>query len=99
MPQGDCVHRSECSSQAAGPRWHRGFGICGLPLAVELPRAGFPVIGDILNATLAPLVEAGQLRASADFGELLNLDTVDVCVPTPLRKTKDPDMSYIISSC
>jgi UDP-N-acetyl-D-glucosamine dehydrogenase len=45
------------------------------------------------------LVEAGQLRASADFGELLNLDTVDVCVPTPLRKTKDPDMSYIISSC
>jgi UDP-N-acetyl-D-glucosamine dehydrogenase len=45
------------------------------------------------------LAASGKLRASTDFGVIAELDTVDICVPTPLRKTKDPDMSYIVSSC
>ena len=48
---------------------------------------------------LAPLVEAGLLRATTDFAVVGELDTINICVPTPLRKTKDPDMSFIVSSC
>jgi UDP-N-acetyl-D-glucosamine dehydrogenase len=44
-------------------------------------------------------VESGKLRATCDFSALLELDTVNICVPTPLRKTKDPDMSFIVASC
>ena len=47
----------------------------------------------------APLVESGKLRATTDFAAVLELDTINIAVPTPLRKTKDPDMSFIVSSC
>ena len=40
----------------------------------------------------------GKLRATTDFPVVRELDTVDICVPTPIRKTKDPDMSYIVSA-
>jgi UDP-N-acetyl-D-glucosamine dehydrogenase len=39
------------------------------------------------------------LRATTDFSVISELDTINICVPTPLRKTKDPDMSYIVSAC
>jgi UDP-N-acetyl-D-glucosamine dehydrogenase len=45
------------------------------------------------------LVKEGKLRATTDFAAVRQLDTVNICVPTPLRKTKDPDMSFIVSSC
>jgi UDP-N-acetyl-D-glucosamine dehydrogenase len=61
--------------------------------------AGDSYVGDVPSSTLGPLVESGKLRATADFSALLELDTVNICVPTPLRKTKDPDMSYIVASC
>src|SRR6266849_34093 len=61
--------------------------------------AGESYVGDVSNATLKPLVEAGKLRATSDFSAVLELDTVNICVPTPLRKTKVPDMSFIVSSC
>ncbi len=48
---------------------------------------------------LAPLVRGGKLRGTSDFSVIQDLDTVDICVPTPLRKTKDPDMSYIADAC
>ena len=48
---------------------------------------------------LAPLVEKGLLRATTDFSAIRDFDTVNICVPTPLRKTKDPDMSYIVAAC
>ena len=60
---------------------------------------GDSYIGDIPSAVLAPLVESGKLRATSDFSAVLELDTINICVPTPLRKTKDPDMSFIVSSC
>ena len=43
--------------------------------------------------------ESGKLRATTDFSVVRELDTINICVPTPLRKTKDPDMSFIVSSC
>jgi UDP-N-acetyl-D-glucosamine dehydrogenase len=94
-----------------------GLGYVGLPLAVELARAGFHVTGidtdaakiallkkgqnyieDVDGAVLGDLVRIGRLAATGDFAGLAHLDTVNICVPTPLRKTKDPDMSYVVEA-
>ncbi|MGH9626746.1 MAG: nucleotide sugar dehydrogenase, partial [Bryobacteraceae bacterium] len=56
-------------------------------------------IQDIPTAVMEPLVRSGKIRATTDFSAVKELDTIDICVPTPLRKTKDPDMSYIVSAC
>jgi UDP-N-acetyl-D-glucosamine dehydrogenase len=79
-----------------------GFSVTGIDTNEEKVRrvnAGDSYVGDVPSSTLGPLVESGKLRATADFSALLELDTVNICVPTPLRKTKDPDMSYIVASC
>jgi UDP-N-acetyl-D-glucosamine dehydrogenase len=79
-----------------------GFTVTGIDISEEKVRRvneGDSYIGDIPSAVLAPLVESGKLRATADFSAVLELDTINICVPTPLRKTKDPDMSFIVSSC
>ncbi|HMC57953.1 MAG TPA: NAD(P)-binding domain-containing protein, partial [Candidatus Solibacter sp.] len=79
-----------------------GFTVTGIDVSAEKVRrvnAGDSYVGDIPSAILAPLVEAGKLRATTDFAVVKELDTVNICVPTPLRKTKDPDMSYIVSAC
>ncbi|HSC29297.1 MAG TPA: nucleotide sugar dehydrogenase [Vicinamibacterales bacterium] len=94
-----------------------GLGYVGLPLAVELARAGFRTTGidlderkvqsiaggesyipDVSTADLRALRQAGTLDATTGFAVVEELDTVNICVPTPLRKTKDPDMSYIVSA-
>jgi len=79
-----------------------GFEVTGIDLTdskVARVNAGDSYVGDIPSATLAPLVKSGKLRATTDFSVVRDLDTVNICVPTPLRKTKDPDMSYIVSAC
>ncbi len=48
--------------------------------------------------SLAPLVQAGRFRAARDFAALADADAVVICVPTPLRKTKDPDISFVLSA-
>jgi UDP-N-acetyl-D-glucosamine dehydrogenase len=60
---------------------------------------GDSYVGDVPDAVLRSLVEAGKLRATPDFSAVGELDTINICVPTPLRKTKDPDMSYIVAAC
>jgi UDP-N-acetyl-D-glucosamine dehydrogenase len=94
-----------------------GLGYVGLPLAVELARAGFHATGidldqrkidqiqegrsyipDVSTADVMALKQAGRLDATTDFAVVKDLDTINICVPTPLRKTKDPDMSYIVSA-
>src|ERR1035441_7013898 len=79
-----------------------GFTVTGIDVSEEKIRrvnAGDSYVGDIPSATLAPLVDSGRLRATTDFSAVLELDTINICVPTPLRKTKDPDMSFIVPSC
>jgi UDP-N-acetyl-D-glucosamine dehydrogenase len=79
-----------------------GFQVTGIDISkekTERVNAGDSYIGDIPSATLRSLVDAGKLAATSDFSAVLGLDTINICVPTPLRKTKDPDMSYIVSSC
>jgi len=61
-------------------------------------RAGKSYIGDIPSEAIRDAVAAGLLRATSDFSALAEADTVNICVPTPLRKTKDPDLSYIVNA-
>ena len=78
-----------------------GFTVTGIDLSQEKTKrvnAGDSYIGDIPSSVLGPLVKSGKIRATRDFSAVLELDTINICVPTPLRKTKDPDMSYIVSA-
>ena len=59
---------------------------------------GRSYIDDVPTAHVAELKAANRLRATTDFEALAEVDTINICVPTPLRKTKDPDMSYIVAS-
>ncbi len=61
-------------------------------------RRGHSYVQDVPSETLARLQQAGRLTMTADFAALAEVDAVSICVPTPLRKTGDPDMSYIISA-
>jgi UDP-N-acetyl-D-glucosamine dehydrogenase len=79
-----------------------GFDVTGIDISeakVRQVNAGQSYISDIPQPVLADLVNAGKLRAVTDFSAVAQLDTINICVPTPLRKTKDPDMSYIVGAC
>jgi UDP-N-acetyl-D-glucosamine dehydrogenase len=78
-----------------------GFQVVGFDLderKIEAIGAGRSYVKDVPDSAIRPLVEARLLGATRDFDELRNVDTVNICVPTPLRKTKDPDVSYIIAA-
>jgi UDP-N-acetyl-D-glucosamine dehydrogenase len=78
-----------------------GFRTTGIDLdATKIARltAGESYIDDVPTADVAELTGAGQLSATTSFDALNELDTVNICVPTPLRKTKDPDLSFIVAA-
>ena len=75
-----------------------GFHVTGFDLSeekVNQVNAGSSYIIDISSAELQEVVGAGKLVATTDFGKLRDVDSVNICVPTPLGKTRDPDISYI----
>jgi UDP-N-acetyl-D-glucosamine dehydrogenase len=59
---------------------------------------GESYIPDVPGEVVAALTQAGRLSASTDFAVLRECDAVSICVPTPLNKTRDPDMSYVIDA-
>ncbi len=59
---------------------------------------GESYVQDVPSSEVAQLVKSGRFDATTDFSVVRDLDTINICVPTPLRKTKDPDMSYIVSA-
>jgi UDP-N-acetyl-D-glucosamine dehydrogenase len=94
-----------------------GLGYVGLPLAVEMAKAGFQVTGidlsqekvnsinggisyipDVASETVASFVADDKLRATQSLAAVGDLDTINICVPTPLRKNKDPELSYVIAA-
>lgn len=78
-----------------------GFTVVGIDIDAKKVAAinqGVSYIQDVPTAKVAALVRAGRLKASADFAVLREIDAVSICVPTPLRKTKDPDISFIIAA-
>src|ERR1043166_5890439 len=79
-----------------------GFTVTGIDLVeskVARINAGDSYIQDVAGPEIEKLVAEGKLRATTDFSAIAELDTINICVPTPLRKTKDPDMSYIVAAC
>jgi UDP-N-acetyl-D-glucosamine dehydrogenase len=78
-----------------------GFDVTGFDVdaskVAEL-NAGRSYILDVRSEEVAEGVSAGRLRATTDMSKLADMDAVDICVPTPLRKTKDPDMSFVVSA-
>ena len=78
-----------------------GFRVTGIDLddrKVQAVNRGESYIPDVPTEVLGALTRAGKLDATTDFSVVARLDTINICVPTPLRKTKDPDMSYIVSA-
>jgi UDP-N-acetyl-D-glucosamine dehydrogenase len=94
-----------------------GLGYVGLPLAVELAKAGYRVLGfdiservvnglnaghshvkDISDAQLREALDDGRFEATTDMARMGEPDAVSICVPTPLSKFKDPDVSFIVAA-
>jgi UDP-N-acetyl-D-glucosamine dehydrogenase len=78
-----------------------GFSVIGIDPdtdKIEKIGRGVSYIQDVSTEQLANLVASGKLRATSDFGVLSEVDAVSICVPTPLRKTGDPDLSFILDS-
>ena len=78
-----------------------GFKVTGVDpdqRKVDALNAGKSYIPDVKTEAVAKLVKDGKLTATVDFAVLKEMDAVSICVPTPLRKTGDPDMSFIISA-
>lgn len=94
-----------------------GLGYVGLPLAIEIARSGFRVVGvditeekvaeinsgrthlvDLSDELVAEQVRSGRLVATTDYSQVANTDAIIICVPTPLNKTKDPDVSFIVNA-
>jgi UDP-N-acetyl-D-glucosamine dehydrogenase len=76
-----------------------GFDVIGVEpdsRKVEILRSGESYIQDVPNNKLSQLIQSGKLRATTDFSVLAKADAVSICVPTPLRKTGDPDLSFIL---
>ena len=65
---------------------------------VEKLRRGKSYIGDVPDGEIQAVTTKGYLTATTDFSQLADVDTIDICVPTPLRKTGDPDLSYVVSA-
>lgn len=94
-----------------------GLGYVGLPLAVEIAKAGYKTIGfdvqaqkvsmvneghnyigDVVDSALSEVTEKGYLTATNDFKFIHEVDAVAICVPTPLDKYQQPDISYVKNS-
>jgi len=79
----------------------RGFTVHGIDVdtrKVEALKRGRSYIQDVSSKVLKEALGAGRFTATSDFEIVRKLDAVIVCVPTPLRKTRDPDISYIVSA-
>ena len=79
----------------------QGFDVTGFdvdPWKIGEINAGRSYIPDVTTSDIVAAVEAGRLHATTDMALLHEMDAIDICVPTPLRKTRDPDLSYVITA-
>jgi len=78
-----------------------GYNVVGFDIQqkrVDMVNQGVNYIGDVVDEELRDMVRLGRLRATTDYGEIQNLDVVTICVPTPLDKNKQPDLTFIRNS-
>lgn len=79
-----------------------GFNVVGFDTdlkKIQAVREGRSYIPDVSTEDVASLVESGKLTATEFFAVLGDMDAAIICVPTPLKKTKDPDIQYIVAAC
>jgi len=79
----------------------QGFDVYGVDKSsekIQLLQNGETYIGDVSGATLKDCLKTGRFHVSTDYTVLAKVRAISVCVPTPLRKTKDPDMSYVVDA-
>src|SRR3954471_967426 len=80
---------------------HAGFEVTGMDLVrerVDSVNSGISYIPDVAGETLLSLVSGNKMRATQSLAAAEKLDTINICVPTPLRKNKGPDLSYVIAA-
>jgi UDP-N-acetyl-D-glucosamine dehydrogenase len=78
-----------------------GFTVQGIDVdraKIERLRSGRSHVQDVPDERLLPLIQSETIRPTGDFSVLARCDAVIICVPTPLRKTRDPDISYIVAA-
>jgi UDP-N-acetyl-D-glucosamine dehydrogenase len=78
-----------------------GFDVTGFDVdasKVQRINAGSSYIPDVPDTELSAAVHSGRLRATSDMRCLGDMDAIDICVPTPLRKTRDPDLSAVVKA-
>ncbi|MDQ3705197.1 MAG: nucleotide sugar dehydrogenase [Chloroflexota bacterium] len=78
-----------------------GYHVTGIDVdsrKVDALNNGETYIEDVPAEAIRPLVARGLLKATTNFAALRDIDAVSICVPTPLRKTRDPDVSYILAA-
>lgn len=78
-----------------------GFRVTGIDICSEKIarlKRGISDVPDVANAVLAPLIMSEQIQVTTDFSVLRELDTVNICVPTPLGENRTPDMQFIIAA-
>ncbi len=78
-----------------------GYRVIGLEVnaeKVDLVNAGSSYIPDVPSAELAKLVSSGLIEATTDFSRAAECDAIAICVPTPLDKMKEPDVSYMVAA-
>jgi UDP-N-acetyl-D-glucosamine dehydrogenase len=78
-----------------------GFDVTGFDVdewKIGEINAGRTYIGDVKAEDVTASTTAGRLRATTDMSKLHEMDVIDICVPTPLRKTRDPDLSYVVQA-
>src|ERR687898_1807585 len=124
MPDGHERNRMDVAQELIGKAQRRealfgivGLGYVGLPLAMELAKAGYRVLGfdiservvnglnaghshvkDVSADQLGEALAGGRFEATTDMSRMGEPDAVSICVPTPLSKFKDPDVSYIVAA-
>ena len=81
-----------------GLKGYKGIGFEVDTRKADDINAGKSYIVDVPDENVKKCLDAGLLSATTDFSKLSECDVIIICVPTPLRKTKDPDMSYILSA-
>ena len=75
-----------------------GFRVTGIDInaeKIERLKHGISDVPDVADTALAPLITSGQIQVTTDFSVLQEIDTVNICVPTPLRENRTPDMQFI----
>ena len=78
-----------------------GYNVLGIDKDVnkiKMLNEGNSYIADIDSDVVSTLVEQDRLQVTVDFEQISDLDAISICVPTPLRKTRDPDMSYVVDA-